>query len=100
LGGFGEDAAVPEAHHWLGDALRVQRAYGEAAEAYRQSVLAAPQGPLAADSLAKLVTTLRLMNDVERACTLVSQFRRQFPTPSFTARQRVDTEMSLLRCPA
>ena len=100
LASFGEDASVPEAHHWLGDALRVQRAYGEAAEAYRQAVLVAPQGPFAAESLAKLVTTLRLMNDVERACTLVGQFRRQFPNPSFTARQRVDTEMSLLRCPA
>jgi tol-pal system protein YbgF len=95
---FGDDPAVPEAQHWLGDALRVQRLYPEAAEAYRASVLAAPQSPIAPESLAKLVTTLRLMGEADKACPIFAQFQRQYPNAGFAARGRMDSERALITC--
>jgi tol-pal system protein YbgF len=93
-----EGAEASDARFWLGEALYVQGAYGEAAQAYVSLLRANPNAARAPDALVKLAASLRQIDQPAQACAAIGEFRKRFPKATPTLKGRADAEFTRSAC--
>ena len=76
---YGDDPLIGNAYYWLGETYYIRKDYTQAADNFRQGYQALPDGPKAPDNLLKLAMTLKALDRISDACTIVEQIDKKIP---------------------
>ena len=84
---FPHSAFSARAYYWLGEIDYLQNNFKEARSNFLKSYNADNKGPKAAASLARLALTLKRLNRINEACTMLDTLYREFSTIPLPIRQ-------------
>ncbi len=96
---FSDSPLVGEAYYWEGETYSVRGDYARAANAYIESLTAAPEGERSADAMIGLAASLAAMGQSEDACGTLDAFDAQYPRADAALRRKADRARSAAGCP-
>jgi len=95
---FPDDPRFGEAQYWLGETYFVRGDYADAADAYVESLRAAPRGEKASDSFVRLAASLAELGETGQACQTLEQFNNEYPNANPEARRKARREALRIGC--
>jgi len=96
---YPDNAQVPDAANWLGEALMARSAYAEAADVLVEAYQKYPEHPRAPDLLLKLGMSLSGVGERETACRTFAEIDRRYTDTIPAFRTRLAEEKTKAECP-
>ena len=98
LNQFPQHALASNAQYWLGEIYLKRKQYDKAKVAFKNGYDKYKNGNKGADSLYRLATTFKLLDDNHRACLILMSFDDEYPTGHSEVRAKVAAEKQKLNC--
>jgi tol-pal system protein YbgF len=95
---YPNEALVPDANYWLGEAQFQQQRYSEAAKAFLVVITKHERAGKAPDSLLRLGQSLAALNKKEAACATLAEVGRKYPKASASLKRNVAAEQKRVHC--
>ena len=95
---YPNEAMVPDAEYWLGEALFQQQNYTQAAKHFLTVATKYEGGGKAPDSLLRLGQSLAALHKKEAACATLAEVGRKFPRASASVKRGVAEEQKRAHC--
>lgn len=95
---YEEEELTPQAYYWLAETLFQQEAHADAGNVYTDLLQKFPDHPRAPDALWKLARSMRLIDDQDQACALLSIMPDRYPDASTTTKNYANRERALSKC--